>query len=197
MRLGLSRRGAVASGLAFLICGCNLIFHTGEKVGKWTLDNYSSNVHMDNPPQGEFSFQFPKGYPGVHMISKTGEPLKVGRKLSVTFEVTGQNPVFEADGDTPEVRLFIGANFAYSFGIPNARPLKIGKQTLTVALTPGNWKDITGFPYNYDQKHIDLFNKSLPKCTVVAVIFGDEHGNAHGADLVSGTAHFKCISFTP
>jgi hypothetical protein len=183
--------------LVLLLVGCSgfnsLVFHTGQTAGKWTLDNYSSNVRIDNTG----SFTFPVGYPGVHMISKTVSPLKVGGNLSVTFEITGTNPVFEAAGLTPELRLFIGANFAYSLGPNNARPLKLGKQTLTVPLTSDNWKDITGVPYNSTPARTNLFNRSIPKCTMVAMIFGDEHGNAHGADLSSGSAKFRVISFSP
>ncbi len=184
-------------GWTIWMMGCSgfnsVVFHTGQSAGRWTLDNYSSNVHIDSSG----SFDFPIGYPGVHMISKNGEPLKVGGKLSVTYEITGQSPVFEAAGLTPEVRLFIGANFAYSLGPNNARPLQLGKQTLTVPITAENWKDITGVPYNSTPGRIGLFNKSIPKCTMVAMIFGDEHGNRHGADLKSGSARFKLISFTP
>ncbi len=183
--------------LALLLTGCSgfnqVVFHTGQSAGKWTLDNYSSNVKIDSTG----GFDFPNAYPGVHMISKTVEPLKVGGKLSVTFDITGNNPVFIAAGLTPEIRLFIGANFAYSLGTANGRPLKLGKQTLTVPLTADNWKDITGVPYNSTPGRIGLFNKSIPKCTMVAMIFGDEHGNRHGVWVTSGSAHFACNSFTP
>jgi hypothetical protein len=84
-------------------------------------------------------------------------------------------------------------------GSANARPLKLGKQTLTVPLTSDNWKDISGVPYNSTPGRTALFNQSIPKCTMVAMIFGDEHGNSHGAYLTTngGSAHFNCISFAP
>ncbi len=192
-------RKSPLSFFVLALAGCSgfnqVVFHTGQSAGKWTLDNYSSNVKIDSTG----SFDFPTAYPGVHMISKTVEPLKLGGKLSVTYEITGQNPVFASGNPplSPEIRLFIGANFAWSNGAANGRPLKLGKQTLTVRLTPENWKDISGFPYNYDQAHINIFNKSIPKCTMVAMIFGDEQGNAHGAWVKSGSAHFTCNSFTP
>ena len=166
----------------------------------WALDAWSKNVKLDDPPVAGsiWSFKFPNK-DGVHTISKriTGG-LTVGKQVSMTFEIIGKNPVFIAAGETPTVGFYIGAGRIYSNYL-NRLPLKLGKQTLIVPLTPDRWSTVDGYPCNYDQAHINEFEKSVKLATTIGPCFGDTHGFAHGANLTAngGSAEFRMLAFVP
>jgi hypothetical protein len=173
--------------------------HGGQLRNKdWSLDSYSTNMKLDDPPvSGSMvSFKFPNAYPGVHMISKRVSALKPNGSMSITFEITGTKPKFVADGLTPELRLHIGGARLYSLGA-YACALQLGTQTLTVPFKPECWKTVDGFQCDYDTAHINQFNQAIAESKMVAFIFGDEHGNGHGAWDENGNTSFRLLKFTP
>jgi hypothetical protein len=169
-----------------------------QVTGKWAVDAWTKGVALSTSGN-TFSFDFPvdpSRLTSVNTIEKTIGGLTVGGNVSITFEITGKNPVFIADGLTPQLRIYIGRGRLYSLNQNNAA-LKIGKQTLTIPLTPDNWKDVTGVPFNQNDAQKTLFTKAIQTAELIGPCFGDEHGNAHGVSLASGSAKFSLISFTP
>lgn len=180
-----------------------MLKHKG-KIGSpaWQLDAWSKNVKLDDPPKAGsiLSFTFPNK-DGVHTVFKYQEKaLTKVHAMSIEFEITGNSPKFVAAGLLPELRLHIGGARLYSLGPNNAVALRLGRHKLSVPLTPDSWKTVDGFPCNYDAGHVDQFKTAIQESNQVAFIFGDEHGNAHGANLDGengGTAEFRLISFSP
>lgn len=181
--------------------------HGGQLRNKdWTLDPWSKNVKLDDPPvKGSIlSFTWPNR-DGVHTISKRlkSGALKEAGEMSITYSMSGHDPIWTSQNpELPaQLRLHIGGARLYSHGDFH-RDLHLGEfQTLTVPFKPENWKTVDGVQCSYDQAHINMFWKAIEKSEVVAFIFGDEGGaNAHGANLdgvKGGSADFRLIGFRP
>lgn len=185
--------------LAVALTGCQtfgtLILHDPTLFAKgWAPDSWTKNTTIYATGK-TFNFDFPNK-DGVHTIEKPVKGLKVGSSVSITYEITGENPTFIADGATPTVGFYIGKGRIYS-NYTHRFPLKLGKQTLTVQLTPDKWSTVDGVACDHDQARKDEFNLAVKDAVLLGICFGDTHGYAHGANLTGGNAHFNCISFTP
>jgi hypothetical protein len=177
---------------ACLLIGCAAL---GIESKKWHTDAWTKNVKLI-VTGNTFSFDFPNK-DGIHSIDK-GASLKVGGKVSMTYKVTGQNPVFWSTEDEPGQVGFKFASATIFSNHAHRQDLAIGTHTLTVPMTPENWQTIDGFPCNYDQAHINLFNKAVAGDSDISVCFGGtDHGYAHGAYLSGGSAKFYVTNFTP
>lgn len=160
----------------------------------FTVDPWSHGVTLKDVTSKSLSFDFPTG-DGVHLIDKRGEPKGLAQ-MSMTFEITGNNPKFIAmEGGKAKVRLhFAGARLWTRLGAD----LKIGKQTFSAPLRPEYWQTVDGKMCDQDQAHINLFRQAVEREKSVGFTFGGEtQGYAHGAGLQSGSATFHLLDFTP
>jgi hypothetical protein len=165
---------------------------SGVIAAGWTLDSYSTNVKLAVDGD-QFHFDFPPAYPGVHSIMRHIDGLKSGQHVTMTYEITGNAPVFEADGDVPTVGLYLGGARIYTNG-PYRIPLALGRKTVVFPVVPEAWQTVDGFPCSYDDAHKRMFEKALGSKTL-GPCFGDNHGFAHGVNLASGSATFRLIEF--
>ena len=161
----------------------------------WRLDSYSKNTTLDtNPSDGSIlKFKFPQG-DGVHTVIKSVQGVKADR-MSMTFEITGNNPVFGSPnaGATPQLHLHIAGNRHWS-NYQHRADLRVGKQTLNVPMTPDCWSDVNGHPAT---DNVPMFEQAVKNALAIGFTCGDEHGYAHGAWLERGDAEFRLISFSP
>ena len=179
---------------ALLLAGCAAL---GIESKAWHVDPWTKNVALvvNNKPGDILSFDFPN-QDGVHSIDKGA---KLGKQVSMAYEITGKNPAaFISTEDEPAQVGFKFASATIFSNHANRRDLKLGKQTLTVRLTPENWQTIDGIPCNTNAGQIRLFNKAVETDSSISICFGGtNHGYAHGAYLSGGSATFRVISFTP
>lgn len=168
----------------------------------WVADTYSTSTTV-KVSGNTFSFDFPNSsQDDVNTIWKDTKGLKVGSSISMTYEITGKSPVFMSSNDPlgglPTVGIQLNKGRIYSHTTEVGRiPLRLGKATLTVPLTPDHWSTVDGVACNHDQAHINEFNKAVTTAVQIGVCFGDNQGFAHGAAVKSGSAHFNVLSFSP
>ncbi len=183
---------ALAIGIPAVVL-VNVYLHNKGVVGAgWELDTYSTNVKLT--VAGDlFRFGFPPAYPGVHTVMKHIDGLTAGQHVTFTYEITGNSPVFDADGDIPTLGLYLGGARLYSSG-PYRIPLELGRKTISVPVVPEAWQTVDGVNCGSDDSHKHMFAKALTAKTL-GLCFGDNHGFAHGVNLDSGTAMFNLLSF--
>lgn len=193
--------GYIIIALAILIPGVIITLlvlrSKGSIAAGWTLDTYSTNVKL-NVTGDTFNFDFPNAYPGAHSVMKHISGLKVGGQVSMTYEITGNAPVFVADGDVATVGLYIGGSRIYSCGQYRI-PLALGKKTVIFPLTAENWQTVDGVNCAFDDAHKRQFAQAMSS-TTIGPCFGDNHGFAHGVNLSErngGSAKFSLLSFSP
>jgi hypothetical protein len=178
-----------------LLAGCAAL---GIESSKWHLDPWTKNVSLtvNNKAGDVLSFDFPLK-DGVHSIDK-GATLKVGGKVSMTYEITGNNPVFLATtGEVGQVGFKFASATIFS-AHAYRQTLALGRHTLTVPMTPDAWQTIDGIPCNRDAGQIRVFQKAVEGDTDISICFGGvNQGYAHGVYLSSGSARFKVLSFNP
>jgi hypothetical protein len=179
--------------LAIVLAGCAAL---GIESTKWHVDAWTKNVSLivANKPGDIFSFDFPNK-DGVHSIDKGA---KLTKQVSMTYEITGNNPTFTSTENEPGQVGFKFASATIFSNHANRQDLRLGKHTLTVTFSPENWQTIDGIPCNRDAGQIRLFNKAVASSSDISVCYGGtNHGYAHGAYLSGGSAKFHVTSFTP
>jgi hypothetical protein len=174
---------------ALFLVGCAAL---GIESKNWHVDAWTKNVKL--VVTGDtFSFDFPNK-DGIHSVDRGA---KLVKQVSMTYEITGKNPIFTSTENEPGQVGFKFASATIFSNHANRQDLQIGRHTLTVKMTPENWQTIDGFPCNYDQAHINLFNKAVAGDSDISVCFGGtDHGYAHGAYLSNGSANFRVLSFS-
>jgi hypothetical protein len=185
----------LAGIIACLFVGCAIL---GIESKSWHVDPWTKNVRLtvNNKPGDVLSFDVPRE-DGVHSIDK-GARLKVSGTVSMTYEITGTNPVFWSTEDEPGQ---VGFKFASATMFSNhahRQDLRLGKHTLAVPMTPDAWQTIDGIPCDSSPGQIRVFNKAVEGDTDISICFGGtNHGYAHGVYLKSGSAKFRVTSFSP
>ena len=183
----------LTGAIACLLIGCAVL---GIESKAWHVDPWTKNVILvaPNKPGDILSFDIPNK-DGIHSIDKA---TNLGKQVSMTYEITGKSPVFWSTENEPGQVGFKFASATIFSNHANRRDLKIGKQTLSVALTPGNWQTIDGHSCNETPAQIAMFNKAVASGSNISICFGGtNHGYAHGAYLTGGSAKFHVINFSP
>lgn len=146
--------------------------------------------------------------PHVDYVTTPYTKALVGSSISMTFGVTGDNPVFDFHtapnntGSTPAtVRFLIERRNDAALNQPAYRwwsnPLSVplalgGPTTLLVPLTPEEWSDMDG---QFGTAELAGFEDALENVGNIGMTFGGGSFFGHGVYLTAGSADFNLTAF--
>ena len=146
----------------------------------------------------------------VDYVTRT--PIPLSKSLTLTYTITGTNPVFayqtetgNTSGNPPHLTFILDASqsdpglidpalrwYAYPTGGPAASPLTLGTHTITVPLAFASWGDAAGTPPGTAAQ----FNGVLASAYQMGSVLGGGNAQGHGLYLKSGSATLTINSLT-